>query len=86
MLVFTYVWMPADSLDNILVEMAGVSKKTWDVVGVFESGEGLECELGELRQIPLALGIFDLDVLVLNPSMVLTGRSMGYMLLENDHI
>lgn len=58
--------MPADLLDNALVEVSRVSEETTgNIVGVLESTEGSEGQLGPFEKIPL--GGLDLDVLILNP-------------------
>lgn len=64
--VFTDIWVPADLLDNALVEVSRVSKETsGNVVSVLESTEGSERQLGPFEEIPLR-GL-DLEVLILNP-------------------
>ena len=58
--------MPADLLNDALVKMSRVSKETsGNVIGVLESTEGSERQLGSFEEIPL--GGFDLEVLILNP-------------------
>lgn len=55
MRLFTYIWMTANSLDNILIEVSRVTKKTaGDVVSMFESAECSDGELRPLGQIPLS--------------------------------
>ena len=58
--------MSADLLYNTLVKVSGVSKKTsGDIVGMFQSTEGSEGQLGPFEKIPL--GCLDLKVLLLDP-------------------
>lgn len=58
--------MPADLLNNALVEMTRVSKETsGNVVGMLESTKGSERQLGPFEEI--SLGGFNLEVLILNP-------------------
>lgn len=61
--------MPADLLNNALVKVSRVSKETsGNVIGVLESTEGSERQLGSFEEIPP--GGFDLEVLILNPVVV----------------
>lgn len=77
--------MSADSLDDILVEMSGVAQKaSWDVVGMLQSSESGQRQEGSLGQ--LSLRLCNLDVLILDPSMVGSGSGVRNMLLENNNI
>lgn len=69
MRMFTHIGVTADSLDNALIEVPGVTEKaSSDVIRMSEAAEDSDGELGSLCQI--TLGRLDLDVLVLNPVVV----------------
>ena len=64
--LFTDIWVPADLLYYALVKVSGVPEETpGNIVGVLESTEGRERQLGPFEKIPL--GRLNLHVLILNP-------------------
>ena len=72
----THIWVTADLLDDILIEVSGVSHKaTSDVESMFEASKGHERCLGPLLQTPL--GFRTLVMLLLNPLMVHSGGRVG---------
>lgn len=71
MTMFTYVWVPANPLDNAFIKMSSITHKTSsNIVCMSESAECCDriLGLGSLLEIPL--GVFDLNVLVLDPVMM----------------
>ena len=72
----TYVWVTADFLDDILVEVSRVSQKpTSNVESVFEAPEGHKRCLGSLLEVPL--GFRTLVMLLLDPLMVVSSGRVG---------
>jgi hypothetical protein len=78
--------MTADLLDDILMEMTSIShERSSDVESVFDTSVGLEVEAEEgtlLEFHPAVLGGMD----VLHPAVVVRGRALIDVLLENNDI
>jgi hypothetical protein len=83
----TYIWMPADLLDNILIEVARVAQQsTGDVVCVFQTLEDrlLEWESATLSQLHPLRHCVGVDVL--HPEVVVPRSLFRDMFLEDDHV
>ena len=83
----THIWMPADLLDDIFVEVASIAKKiAGNVVGMLQASKYslLEPRAISFPQISLCALCGEVDVL--HPFMVGLRCVMEDMLLEDDHI
>lgn len=83
----THIWVAADLLNHIVVEVTGVTQQAaGDVVGVLEALEDL-VHHGSLTPLPqLALPLLGGQMEVLDPAVVLNGVSGGDMVLELDEV
>jgi hypothetical protein len=83
----TYVWVPADGLDGLVVKVTRVtSHAADDVVCVLEAVKDVGCD-GELRplsQLHALVGALGVDAL--HPVVVLLGAVLLDVLLEDDHV
>lgn len=83
----TYIRMPPDLLNGLLIEVTGIAKEAAaDVVGVLEASEGIvhrveETPLAELKSLILTLAVDFLD-----PHLVVCSRLVVDMLLELDDV
>ena len=79
--------MPSDPLDDVVIEMAGVTEEIpRDVVCVFDAFEDIGRD-GELRPLSkLGSLVLALEVDVLHPGVVARGSSLGDVLLEDDNV
>ena len=83
----TYIWMPANLLDDVLVEVARIAQQlSWDLVCVFQTvvDRLLERQKTSLPQLQLLgyRGVVD----VLHPQVMILRTSFCDMLLEDHHI
>lgn len=85
--MMTYIWVPADLLDDRLIEMTRVAQEaTGDIVCVLDTLEdiGRDGELGALAELgPLALAGL---VGVVDPELVVSGLGLRDVLLEDDDV
>jgi hypothetical protein len=85
--VVTYIWVPSDGLDGLVVEVTRVTEHaTDDVVCVLETIKDLGCHgelrsLSQLHALALALGVD-----ALHPVVVLLCVALLDVLLEHDHV
>lgn len=84
----THIRMPADLLDDRVIEVARVPQEVAsDVVRVFKALEDIVGNHRELGTLPkLGPGILALEVDVLHPAVVVVGRVRGDVLLEDDNV
>lgn len=69
--MFTYVWVPANPLDNTFIKVSSITHKTSsNIVCMSESAERCDRKLGLGSFLEIPLGVFDLNVLVLDPVMM----------------
>lgn len=81
--VSAYIWVSADLLDDLFIEVARVScHSARNIIGVLETGKGRikEGHLGAFPQIGLG------GVEVLDPAMVSFGTTSGHVVLEDDDV
>jgi hypothetical protein len=83
----TYIWMPPDLLDDVLVKVSGIAQEVLsNVVGVLQSSENIiqERKLAALPQLcHLELSCI---VDILHPAVVVLGAAGGNVLLELDDV
>jgi translation initiation factor IF-1 len=83
----TYIWVPADGLDGLVVKVARVADHAADdVVCVLQPVEDLRRhgELRPLAQLHALAGALCVDAL--DPVVVLLGVALLDVLLEDDHV
>lgn len=82
----TYIWVPANLLDHILVEVTGVAQESGHVICMLQSivDHILERELASLLE--LGAGTLALEMDVLYPAMMASSSMFGDVLLEDDDI
>lgn len=79
--------MSSDLLDDGVIEMARVAQETTsDIVGMLEALEdiGRDRELRPLSKLGSLVLAVEVDVL--HPAVVVRGRSLGNVLLEDDDV
>lgn len=79
--------MPADLLDNVLVEVSCISEElAGDVVGMLQAAKEVGGH-GQLGPLPkLGLGVLGLQVERLYPLMVDSCVGVRNMIFENNHV
>lgn len=80
------IWVPADLLNHILVEVTSIAHQAWDVVGVLETLEDLLLEACLISLLELCLVILISEVHFLHPAMMGLSVCICDMLLEEDHV
>lgn len=86
----TYIRMPADLLDDSIIEVASVAQEiAADLQGVLETTESIGniTNQGKLTTFP-EFRALDLTVSMdlLDPGVVVGDRGLGYMILELDDV
>lgn len=85
--ITTHIWVSADLLDHILIEVTGVSEQAaGNVVGVLEAVEDVIDHWRLRSLLEIVLGGLGGLVEVLDPAVVLGGEVGGDVLLELDHV
>ena len=83
----TYIWVPSDGLDRLVVKMTRVADQTADdVVCVLQAVKHLggDGELGPLSQLHAFALLLCVDAL--HPAVVLLCMAVLDVLLEHDHV
>lgn len=79
--------MPADLLDDLIIEMASVAQEVLaNLVGVLQAAEDIVNQGDLAALLEVGANVLARGVNLLDPALVCRGRVLGYVLLELDDV